>query len=126
MDSKLLIKQFANDQNYFIGVELIMHSVFGSSIKVSVESVAERMISKYALHFNKHRNLDEQKVHSEMMIDCNGPKIGECDAILKESLNHHFAGGKWHFNTTSVQFFWTSSGVATSKLLEKKSKLMIY
>ena len=47
MDSNILIKQFANDQNCFIGVELIMHSVFISSIKLSVESVAESMISKY-------------------------------------------------------------------------------
>ena len=83
MDSKIFIKQFANDQNCFIGVELIMHSVFVSSIKVSVKSVAESVISKYALHFNKIRNMDENKVHNEMMIDCNGPEIGECDDILK-------------------------------------------
>ena len=83
MDSKIFIKQFANDQNCFIGVELIMHSVFVSSIKVSVKSVAEKVISKYALHFNKIRNMDENKVHNEMMIDCNGPEIGKCDDILK-------------------------------------------
>ena len=92
-----------------------MHSVFVSSIKVSVKSVAESMISKYA-----------NKVHNEMMIDWNGPEIGKCDAILKESLNHHFNGEKWHFNTTRVSVFQTSSGVATTKLFEKKSKLMIY
>ena len=83
MDLKILIKQFANNQNCFIGLERIMHSVFVSSIKVSVKSVAESMISKYALHFNKIRNMDENKVHNEMMIDCNGPEIGECDDILK-------------------------------------------
>ena len=124
-NSKILIKQFANDTNCFTGVELIMHSVFVSSIKVSIESIAESMISKYALHFSKIRHLDENKVHNEMMIDCNGPEIGENDAILKESLNHYFNGKKWHFNTASAAAFRTS-GVATNNVLKEKSKLMIY
>ena len=124
MNSKMLIKQFVSDKNYFTGVELIMHSVFVSSIKVSIESIAESMISKYALHFSKIRHLDENKVHNEMMIDCNGPEIGENDAILKESLNHYFEGRKWHFNTSSAAAFQTS-GVATSNVLKRKSKMMI-
>ena len=125
MNSKTLIKLFVKDEKYVTGVELIIHSVFVSSIKVSVESIAESMISKYALHSSKLRCLDENKVHNEMMIDCNGPEIGECDEIVKDALNHHFSGGRWHFNTSSVAVFRTS-GAATTKLLKIKSKLMIY
>ena len=124
-NSKTLIKQFVDDKNCYTGVEFIIHGVLVASIKVSVESVAESMISKYALHFSKLRNLNEEKVHYEMMIDVNGPEIGECDAILKESLNHYFSGEKWHFNTSSAAAFRTS-GVATTKVLSNKSKMMIY
>ena len=78
-----MIKQFTNDQNCFIGVELIMHSVFCIINQSKCENVAESVTSKYAHHYKKIRNMDENKVHNEMMIDCNGPEIRECDDILK-------------------------------------------
>ena len=125
LDSKQLIKMFVDDKELVIGVEFIIHSVFVSAIKVSVESIAESVISKFALHSSKIRNLEEEKVDYEMMIDCNGPEIGECDGVLKDALNNYFEGGRWHFNTSSAAALRTS-GVATDSLLKAKSKLMIY
>ena len=60
-----------------------------------------------------------------MMIDYNGPEIGECDEVFKDAVRNHFKGDRWHFNTSSAAAFHTS-GVATSNLLKAKSKLMIY
>ena len=49
----------------------------------------------------------------------------ECDTILKDSLNHYFDGGRWHFNTAKAAAF-RGSGAATTNILQNKSKLMIY
>ena len=41
LDPKQLIKMFVDDKELVIGVEFIIHSVFVSAIKVSVDSIAE-------------------------------------------------------------------------------------
>ena len=41
------------------------------SVKMSVESVVETVISRYERHFNKSRNLDEEQAMDEMEISEN-------------------------------------------------------
>ena len=42
-------------------------------VKYSVESSVESLISRYEVHFDKSRQLSEEKAHMEMFVSENGP-----------------------------------------------------
>ena len=58
---------------------MIIHGILVASIKVSVESVAESIISRYNLCNSDIRQIVEDSAQEEMMISSNGPSLGECD-----------------------------------------------
>ena len=92
---------------------------------VSVESVAESIISKYALHNSKIRKLNDSTANDEMFIAVNGPELGEADALHANALDRKFAGKSgWHFSTKQTLF--RTSGVVVNNILKRKSKLNIY
>ena len=92
---------------------------------VSVESVAESIISKYALHNSKIRKLNDSTANDEMFIAVNGPELWEADALLAKALGRKFAGKSgWHFSTKQTLF--RTSGVVVNNILKRKSKLNIY
>ena len=101
-----------------------MDSTLVAAIKVSVESVAESIISKYSIHNSKSRPLKDTTANNEMFISVNGPEIGEADETLIKALNLKFGVGKWHFSTK--QNLFRSSGITVEKKLKEKSKLNIY
>ena len=45
------------------------------------------------------------KFENKMHVDWNGPKVGQADAIISESMNTYFKSENWHFKTGSTKFF---------------------
>ena len=125
INSKDLIKQISSSPTLYEGIELVLRATYEASIKLSVESVAESVISVYNLHNSKVRPISEETANDELFIAFNGPEMGEADETLKEALNLHFAKkhGHWNFTTNSV--FKTSS-LTVKKILEKRNKMNIY
>ena len=54
-NSKDLIKHFSTSPALYEGIELVLRATYEASIKLSVESVAESVISVYNLHNSKVR-----------------------------------------------------------------------
>ena len=81
-------------------------------------------ISVYNLHNTKLRPVSDKTVEDEMMINFNGPLLGEADNTLKTALDKYFNNKPWHFT------LWNNilriSGIITSNILSSKSKLPIY
>ena len=85
-DSKEIIKNFHAKADLFKNVQAI--SV--GCIKLSVESVAESIISKFNLHNNRLRSISEETAHDEMFLSYNyGLEIRESDGLLSEALARH-------------------------------------
>ena len=124
-DPKDLIKQFLSDSKLYTGIEVVLQACMVGAIKISVESVAESMISKYNIHNSKIRPVDDITVEHEMMIDYNGPDIGEADGVLMEALHMHFKDNSMgiHFNTQNI---FRSRGVTVETILSRKSRLPLY
>ena len=104
---------------------MVLRATYEASIKLSVESVAESVISVYNLHNSKVRNIGEETANDELFIAFNGPEIGEADETLAAALDLHFAknNGQWHFTTNTL---FKTSGPTVQKMLQKKNKLSIY
>ena len=125
INSKDLIKRISSSPELYEGIELVLRATYEASIKLSVESVAESVISVYNLHNSKVRNIGEETANDELFIAVNGPEMGEADKTLKEALNLHFAKKHGHWNFTSNSVFKTS-GLTVQKILEKRNKMNIY
>ena len=95
------------------------------AIEVSVESVAESMIWKYNLHNSDIRPIGEDTAEHEMMIDYNGPEIGEADGVLLEALHLHFQGLQKGIHFYSHNLF-RSNGLTVQNILSKKSRLPLF
>ena len=89
IDSKEFIKNFLAKPELFKNIEMVMQAISVGCIKLSVESVAESIISKYNLHNNPLRRISEETAQGEMFISYNGPKFGKSDKLLSEAI--------WHF-----------------------------
>ena len=124
IDPKKLIKQFMNDPTLYEGVEMVMQATLAAAIKMSVESIAESVISKYANHNTKIRPIADTTANDEMFIAVNGPEIGEADNVLTKALNLKFGSSSWHFSVQ--QNLFRTSGPTVGKLLNKKSSFNIY
>ena len=70
-------------------------------LKTRCEAVVEGMGSVINLHANGRRGLTAEKIEMEAYIDWNAPRLHEADDIIKEALDDHFKGKKWHFFQTS-------------------------
>ena len=123
-DSKELIQTFGSSSSLYEGIELVMRATYEASLKVSIESVAESVISVYNLHNNKFRKISEDTANDELFVAFNGPEIGEADEVLRQALNLHFGQtrGGWNFATKMFR----TSGVVVEKKLKLKNKLNIY
>ena len=51
-----------------------------------------------------------------MMINFNGPEIGEADIVLKSALDLHFKGQPWHF-TVKRNIFKSPGKTVTKTML---------
>ena len=56
---------------------MIIHCLLALAVKYSVESSVKGLISRYEVHFDKSRQLGEEKAHMEMFVSQNGPALSE-------------------------------------------------
>lgn len=131
LDSKELIKLFLQqDKELYKGIEMILHSICVSAVKISVKSVIESLTSKFEIHFNKFRNVNEDTGYNEMMISVNGPLPAKCDRVVMAAMKRHFKGQNGiHFvrKSNDIRLFDTAGTSNCSKvvnrMLEEKSRL---
>ena len=100
LDSKELTRTFMIKPDLYRNIEMVLQAICVGCIKLSVESVAESMISKYNIHNNELRCISEETVHLEMCLAYNGSEIGDSDKLLSEALTEHFMPKGWHFFKT--------------------------
>ena len=123
-DSKDLLKLLSSSPSLYEGIELVLRAAFEASIKLSVESVAESVISVYNLHNTKLRAINEETADDELFVVYNGPEIGEAEEVLSEALDLHFKDSRgWHFTTNNL---FKSSGPTVTSILKRKNILNIY
>ena len=125
LESLSLIKDLLNSQYHlYEGVELIIHIICIASVKISVESVVESLVSRYEIHFDKERQLKEEHALNE-----NGPKFAKADKILKAAMNMYWKNkefsGEWHFTHKSedIRTFYSGKSKVMTKLMNETSKL---
>jgi hypothetical protein len=80
-----------SEKKLYVGVEMILQAIAVSSIKISVESIAESFISEYNRRNDKLRTLSEDAAEFEMEISKNGPVIAECVVVVAWGLFPIFA-----------------------------------
>ena len=85
----------------------------------------ESLIPNYNNHNSKIRRISDEIADFEMMIDYNGPEIGEADKLLMESLILHFKD-----NTKGIHFhpcyIFRSHGKTVDAILSRKSCLPLF
>ena len=74
IDSKTVIKDFLrDDKKLYRGNEIMLHCFCVVAVKFSVESSVESLISRYECHFDKSRQLSQERSTQEMFLSENGP-----------------------------------------------------
>jgi hypothetical protein len=101
-----------------------------ASVKISVESVVESLVSRYEGHFNKNRSLEENNALDEMIIAENGPGLFQADKVIANAMNQYWkkdksGSGRWHFVRESGSLDYGNCGKTTKKLLSEPSKYPI-
>ena len=88
-------------------------------------SDAASMISEYNIDKSNMRPIGEDTAEHEMMIDYNGPEIGEADDVLMEALQLHFKDNPKgiHFDTHNI---FGSNGLTVQNILYTKSRLPLF
>ena len=102
MSPKDILKVFIkSDLKLYEDCEIIIQACLSASVKCSVESLVESMISVYENHFDQSRNLDEISASEEFIIAFNGPNLSHCDSVVGAAMNKYWQKGKrsskWHF-----------------------------
>ena len=122
----------SSDLKLYGGIQLTVQALLCASIKVSVESVVESLVSRYENHFHKNRGLKEENALDEMEIAENGPSEFRADKLLINAMDRYWKNetksGQWHFTRTSQQHlsdYCFPSGKATMQRLSQPSKYPI-
>ena len=131
LDSLGMIKQLFADDEFCNGVEIIIHLIGISAVKVSVESVVESLVSRYENHYTSSRQMSEDHALEEMTIAENGPLLHHADSLLKRAMNRYWTentrDGRWHFlrrcEGKSIKIHLGGCRKVVAKQLETKSKL---
>ena len=125
---KALLK---NESALHEGVEVIVHLICVAAIKVSIESVAESLVSRYETHFNSSRQSNELNSLEEMIISEKGPLLQHADPILEKAMSLYWknagqdSNGEWHFlrKSNDIRSYTGGSSKVVGKLLDAQSKL---
>ena len=72
-----------------------------ASVRISVESVVESLVSRCDNHFKSSRQRTEEHALEEMIIAGNGPLLQDADSILEKAMENYWESGEkdgeWHF-----------------------------
>ena len=94
-DSKDIIKILLDtEKKLYVGVEMILHAITVSCVRISVESFLEFLVSIYEDQFAKARNVNEDTSEEEMNIRVNGPLLANCNPVVKDAMTKYWGGGK--------------------------------
>jgi hypothetical protein len=124
MDSKDLIKKFlTSGGELYVGCEMVVEAIVVAAIKMTVESIAESVISRYNTHNSKLRSMSEEAVNNELWIACNGPELGGADRILSSALSKYFRQGNWHFVTRKGEQSKLYNSKVINRIISQESRL---
>ena len=127
IDPKDILKLFVkSDLKLFNNCEMIIHAIMCASVKISVESIVESMISVYENHVDGNRNLDDDSAAQEFIIAYNGPNLAHCDDIVREAMCEYWKKGKINSNWHFVKDKGIKKYLQKSLVLERKKKKAIY
>lgn len=74
------------------------------TLKTRCEAVVEGIVGSIVnVHANGRRGLTADMIEMEAYMDWNAPPIDKAKDIIKEALDHHFKGKRWHFFQTSLR-----------------------
>ena len=124
IDSKDIIKSLIKESTEcYKGIEMLVQAICCASVKVSVESVIESLISVYEFHIDKLRTVKEDTSEAEIKTAINGPTIAHCDRIVKQAMDQYWMvktkKNTWHFvRTTNIR---DHSQYNVSKVVDKVS-----
>ena len=123
--SKELIAAILREPTTFQTSRVIVHCICVASVKISVESVVESLVSKYEKHFDSSRQPTEEHAVDEMIILENGPLLHQADNVIEKAMSKYWKNGEWHFirKHENVRSYTGGSSKVIGKLLEQKSKL---
>ena len=127
LSSMTIFKDFLDStKKLFVGAEIVMQVIICPSVKISVESVVESLVSRYEGHFNKNRHLDENNALDEMMIAENGPGLFKADKVISNAMNNYWrkdksGSGRWHFVRERSSLDYGNCGKTTMWLMNQPS-----
>ena len=75
-------------------VELIVYCICMASVKISVESVVESLVSRHENHFTSSRQGTEEHALEEIIIAENGLLIQHADSILEIAMENYWISGE--------------------------------
>ena len=96
--STIILCLFSSKYNMNDGIEMVMQAISVGSVKFSVESVVESLVSHHENLFGPYCNADELTMFDELQVSVNGPPLNCCDSIVKLALDSYFTN-HWHFLT---------------------------
>lgn len=65
-----------------------------AAITIGVDSVVESDISIYERRFFDIRPISDERAESELFIRKNGPRLGDCQAVLSKAMASYWDSGK--------------------------------
>ena len=128
-DSKEIIQAILKRPTDFNTTRVIVHCICVASVKVSVESVVESLVSRFEHHFGSSRQPSEEHSLDEMIIVENGPLLHHADTIIENAMTNywkeHDENGDWHFirRTEDVRSYTGGTSKVVGKLLDQSPKL---
>ena len=80
-----LLELFLEPENVHLyqNIEAVMSVMVRGSLLISVEAEVERWVSTMEHHASQGRTLGEMRLHEEMVIAINGPKLVHCDPVAQ-------------------------------------------
>ena len=110
-------------------VELIAHCICVASVKISVGSVVESLVSRYENHFTSSRQETEEHALEEMIIAENGPLLQHADPTLEKAMENYWKSGEkdgeWHFirRSQNIRSYTGDSSAVGAHMFDNISKL---
>ena len=79
-----------------------MHCFSAAVVRLSAESSVEALVSRYKIHFDKTRQLEEHD--EEILVAENDPTLGKADSLIKRVLNAYILQGSQQAAVWEVTF----------------------
>ncbi len=92
------------------------------ALKTQNEAVVESQGSCVDKHAAGQRHLTQEALVMETFVHWNGPAAQHSDALLKDALDHHFNGKKWHFTATDSRAKVHKVSEVVDRLMSQDSK----